>query len=152
MKLSNVVCGRIGRFSEALFHLLSSFCDISLPPLPPRSLPPPRPPLISIAVGDDCVPEVRLADFGSAFRQHRPLSGAKDCTLAYSAPEVLACQDVDEKVDMWALGVVMWVLLTGRHPFDTDVDMSEEEVAYRVTHEEPDLRVRTIVFSVESER
>ncbi|CAM9392460.1 unnamed protein product [Sphacelaria rigidula] len=103
-----------------------------------------KPENIMLAVGDDCVPEVRLADFGSAFRQHRPLSGAKDCTVAYSAPEVLACQDVDEKVDMWALGVVMWVLLTGRHPFDTDVDMSEEEVAYRVTHEEPDLRSRGI--------
>lgn len=58
-----------------------------------------------------------------------------------SAPEVLACQDVDEKVDMWALGVVMWVLLTGRHPFDTEVDLTEEEVAWRVVNEDPDLRV-----------
>lgn len=94
-------------------------------------------------MGDDCVPEVRLADFGSAFRQHRPLSSAKNCTIAYSAPEVLAHQDVDEKVDMWALGVVMWVLLTGRHPFDTDVELSEGEVARRVVNDEPDLRVNT---------
>lgn len=49
---------------------------------------------------------------------------------------------VDEKVDMWALGVVMWVLLTGRHPFDANVDLSIEEVTRRVTEEEPDLRVR----------
>ena len=31
--------------------------------------------------------------------------------FAGSAPEVLARESVDEKVDMWALGVVMWGLL-----------------------------------------
>lgn len=61
----------------------------------------------------------------------------------FSAPEVLARNRmVDEKVDMWALGVVMWVLLTGRHPFGANVDLSIEEVTRRVTEEEPDLRVR----------
>ena len=35
------------------------------------------------AVGDDCVPEVRLADFGSAFMQHRQICTARDYTVAY---------------------------------------------------------------------
>lgn len=40
--------------------------------------------LFSSAVGgDDCVPEVRLADFGSAFRQYRQISTARDYTAAY---------------------------------------------------------------------
>eukprot|EP00903_Cladosiphon_okamuranus_P008825 g8452.t1 len=98
-----------------------------------------KPENIMLAVGgDDCVPEVRLADFGSAFRQYRQISTARDYTAAYSAPEVLAGRSVDEKVDMWALGVVMWVLLTGRHPFG--VDLSEKEFARRVAEVEPDLK------------
>lgn len=43
--------------------------------------------LFSSAVGgDDCVPEVRLADFGSAFRQYRQISTARDYTAAYRCP------------------------------------------------------------------
>ena len=61
-----------------------------------------------------------------------------------SAPEVLTRQAVDEKVDMWALGVVMWVVLTGRHPFDAGVNLSEEEVVRRLAEQEPDLRVRGV--------
>lgn len=61
--------------------------------------------------------------------------------FCYSAPEVLARQSVDEKVDMWALGVVMWVLLTGQHPFGANSDLSEAEVARRVAEMEPDQKV-----------
>ncbi|CAM9735020.1 unnamed protein product [Pylaiella littoralis] len=107
-----------------------------------------KPENIMLAVGgDDCVPEVRLADFGSAFRQYQQISTARDYTAAYSAPEVLAHQPVDEKVDMWALGVVMWVLLTGQHPFGANSDLSEAEVARRVAEVEPDQKVLRHVSS-----
>ncbi|CAM9512573.1 unnamed protein product [Ectocarpus sp. 8 AP-2014] len=102
-----------------------------------------KPENIMLAVGgDDCVPEVRLADFGSAFRQYRQISSARDYTAAYSAPEVLSRQSVDDyrQVDMWALGVVMWVLLTGEHPFGAHSDLSEAELARRVAEMEPDLK------------
>jgi len=41
-------------------------------------------------------------------------------TLAFAAPERLAedCR-YTEKVDMWAAGIVLFMLLTGYHPFDT---------------------------------
>ncbi|CAM9788059.1 unnamed protein product [Ectocarpus sp. 12 AP-2014] len=102
-----------------------------------------KPENIMLAVGgDDCVPEVRLADFGSAFRQYRQISSARDYTAAYSAPEVLSRQSVDDyrQVDIWALGVVMWVLLTGEHPFGAHSDLSEAELARRVAEMEPDLK------------
>ena len=65
-----------------------------------------------------------------------------------SAPEVLTRQAVDEKVDMWALGVVMWVILTGRHPFGASVNLSEAEVARRLSEQEPDLRVRGVPIDI----
>ena len=40
-------------------------------------------------------------------------------TLAFVAPERLKeNQDYSEKVDMWAAGLVLFMLLTGRHPFN----------------------------------
>lgn len=39
--------------------------------------------ILAAVDGDDCVPEVRLADFGSAFRQYRQISTARDYTAAY---------------------------------------------------------------------
>lgn len=36
-----------------------------------------------LAVGEDCVPEVRLADFGSAFVQPGAMASARAFTRAY---------------------------------------------------------------------
>ena len=42
-------------------------------------------------------------------------------TLSFAAPERLVDGCVySEKVDMWALGIVLFMLLTGHHPFDTN--------------------------------
>ena len=48
-------------------------------------------------------------------------------TYAYVAPEIV--QDTDDilnqfeiESDMWALGVIIFVLLAGKHPFDADSD------------------------------
>ena len=42
-------------------------------------------------------------------------------TLAFAAPERLVDNCVyTEKVDMWAAGIVLFMLLTGHHPFNTN--------------------------------
>ena len=38
-------------------------------------------------------------------------------TIAYMAPEVLNKKNPDSKVDIWALGVMLYEFLTCKHPF-----------------------------------
>ena len=40
-------------------------------------------------------------------------------TLIYWAPEVLSLQWYTTKADMWALGITMYQIVTGEHPFNT---------------------------------
>lgn len=42
-------------------------------------------------------------------------------TAYYIAPEVMK-QNYDEKVDIWSIGIIMHVLLSGRPPFDGKAD------------------------------
>ncbi|KRX99349.1 Aurora kinase A, partial [Trichinella pseudospiralis] len=75
---------------------------------------------------------VKLADFGlSAYLSElRGDRGKHVCgTLGYLAPEVLKCKGYSEKVDVWALGVLIYKLLVGRLPFDGH---SSEEIKRRI--------------------
>ena len=60
---------------------------------------------------------VRVADFGSAWI--RDLLRGKHVVVdgAYLAPEQLEHGPIDARVDIWALGVVLWELLAGRRLF-----------------------------------
>lgn len=100
-----------------------------------------KPENVILCSGDDGVPEVRLADFGSAFSRAEGCLTPKSYTLAYSAPEVLQRrQVVDEKADMWSLGVLMYVLLSGRHPFEPNGPISDEELMRRIMFQDPEFQ------------
>ncbi len=45
-------------------------------------------------------------------------------TLAFAAPERMGQDKYTEKVDMWAAGLVLYMLLTGEYPFEEE---EEEE-------------------------
>lgn len=49
--------------------------------------------------------------------------------LVYWAPELIHRDRFNHKVDIWALGVSLYQLITGEHPFNTlDEDSFREDV------------------------
>lgn len=66
---------------------------------------------------------IKLVDFGLAAYH---VAGVDDpltlpCgTAAYAAPEVLLCQGYDQRADIWSLGVITYILLSGMPPFDDE--------------------------------
>ena len=69
----------------------------------------------------------QVVDFGIAHarqRVHHTEAGQIKGTFPYMAPEQMTAAVVDRRVDIWALGAVLWELLTLRRLFlrDTDVD------------------------------
>jgi len=60
---------------------------------------------------------IKVADFGlSKMFSHEDLI-SRCGSPTYIAPEVLECAKYSEAVDMWAIGVITFVLLTGCYPF-----------------------------------
>jgi serine/threonine protein kinase len=85
--------------------------------------------------------QVKLADFGSAYSLRRGSSEKrKDYTACYIPPELItgAAAEVTTAADVWALGVVMYILLRGCHPFDVHGCASEADVMRAVVETEPD--------------
>lgn len=50
-------------------------------------------------------------------------------TTGYWSPERFKGQDSLPAVDIWAVGVILYIMLMGFHPFDMNCDRSDEEVA-----------------------
>jgi len=65
----------------------------------------------------------RLTDFGVAYLASLPpvtQTGALVGTTPYLSPEALNGEAIDERVDIWAFGVLLFEMLAGLHPFEGD--------------------------------
>ena len=56
-------------------------------------------------------------------------------TTAYMSPEQIQGSEVDHRTDIWALGCVLYEMITGDRPFKGQYDQA---LAYEIVHEEPE--------------
>lgn len=78
--------------------------------------------------------QVRVVDFGLSVEREAAKGVAG--TVAYMAPEVLQGKSFTEAADLYAVGVIAYELLTGRHPFNIG-NMSQ--LVREIIRETPDL-------------
>ncbi|KAJ8246785.1 hypothetical protein GJAV_G00255380 [Gymnothorax javanicus] len=75
----------------------------------------------------DPFPQVKLCDFGfSRIIGEKSFRRSVVGTPAYLAPEVLSSDGYNRSLDMWAVGVVLYVSLSGTFPFNEDEDITQQ--------------------------
>ncbi len=80
--------------------------------------------------------DIRLLDFGLS----KIIGPNETCnepygTLTYCAPEILLDNPYTKQVDLWSLGVMTYLMLTGKLPF---YDRIDREIAKKAAFSEPD--------------
>jgi serine/threonine-protein kinase len=122
---------RVGRMSpEQLLPIVLGLADgltaahaggIIHRDIKPSNIHLPGPAALARATQTGGVAPVKLVDFGVA-RVHGfskvTSSGLAVGTVRYMAPEQLSGGAIDERADVYALGIVLYQALTGEHPFE----------------------------------
>jgi serine/threonine-protein kinase len=81
---------------------------------------------------------VKIMDFGLAKlagQTRITRTGTTMGTVAYMSPEQAQGGEVDERSDIFSLGVIMYEMVTGRRPFKGDY---EAAALYSIVHDEPE--------------
>ena len=82
--------------------------------------------------------QVKVMDFGLArLLDQRSLTslGTALGTLSYAAPEQARGEEIDQRADIWSLGVVLYQMVSGRLPFKGETDAA---VLYAILHKDPE--------------
>uniref|UniRef100_A0A8C6WF44 non-specific serine/threonine protein kinase n=1 Tax=Neogobius melanostomus TaxID=47308 RepID=A0A8C6WF44_9GOBI len=75
----------------------------------------------------DRLPQVKLCDFGFAkIIGERSFRRSVVGTPAYLPPEVLRSRGYNRSLDLWSVGVILYVSLSGTFPFNEDEDITEQ--------------------------
>jgi serine/threonine-protein kinase len=86
--------------------------------------------------------QAKVMDFGLAkLRGGSSLTKSQTTlgTVAYMSPEQARGGDLDQKTDIWSLGVVLYEMIAGQLPFRGDHDQT---VIYSILHHEPESLIR----------
>jgi serine/threonine protein kinase len=81
--------------------------------------------------------QVKIMDFGLAKLGNRSMLTKEGMTLgtaAYMSPEQARGEAVDQRTDIWSLGVVLYEMITGQLPFKGEY---EQSMMYSILNEEP---------------
>jgi TolB-like protein/predicted Ser/Thr protein kinase len=82
--------------------------------------------------------QVKILDFGLAKLRGASVvtkAGSTLGTMGYMSPEQLRGETVDQRTDIWAVGVVLYEMIAGRRPFRGDY---EGAVSYQVMNQQPE--------------
>ncbi|XP_065575491.1 ribosomal protein S6 kinase 2 beta-like [Artemia franciscana] len=94
-----------------------------------------KPENILFATEEGGPPTLRLCDFGFAKQLRENGLLVTPCyTANYVAPEVLKKQGYDAACDIWSLGVMLYVMLSGKPPFLNGREESADAILERVNN------------------
>ena len=99
-----------------------------------------------------CEGEVKLADFGiakAAGKREKSATGIIKGKFAYMSPEQAAGQELDARSDLFAVGTLLYVLTTGKKPFDGPTDLDVIMAVRKARFEKPSTLVRDFNLDVE---
>ncbi|MDX1585557.1 MAG: protein kinase, partial [Balneolaceae bacterium] len=85
--------------------------------------------------GDD---QAVIMDFGLARRRDvskLTKTGQTPGTIPYMSPEQATGEEVDQRTDIWSLGVVLYEMLAGKSPFPSEYPQA---IIYSILNEEPE--------------
>lgn len=94
-----------------------------------------------LLMSDDNDSFIKLADFGFAARVHESKSLTKQCgTPFFVSPEILMRKPYDQQSDMWSVGCIVFLLLSGNLPFmgRSQKELFRKIVAGKFTFDEED--------------
>ena len=79
---------------------------------------------------------VKILDFGVARVGDVTLTKSRATlgTVSHMSPEQIRGEQVDGRADLWALGVVLYEMLTGRRPFEGEHEIA---IAHAIVHSDP---------------
>ncbi|HVR61381.1 MAG TPA: serine/threonine-protein kinase [Polyangia bacterium] len=96
--------------------------------------------------------EVKLADFGIAKavgKSEKSATGVIKGKFAYMSPEQTHARPIDARSDLFSVGAVLYLLTTGRKPFDGPTDADVIMQVRRARPEKPSMIVRDMNQDVE---
>ena len=93
--------------------------------------------------------DIRILDFGlSKITTPNEKCTEPYGTLTYCAPEIILDEPYNKEVDMWSLGVMTYLMVSGRLPFNSE---DENKIARQIAFDQPDFSKNSVWKTLSNE-